>query len=70
MLHGSPALAGGGDQIKEKAALEIGIKARGVRSGRQDRGKKGVQLDGMARFESNGNVGLINVSWLGGKKGS
>ena len=70
MLHGSPANAGGGDHIEEKAAMEIGIKDRGVRSGRQERGKKGVQLNGMARVESNGNVGLRNVSWLGGKKGS
>ena len=48
VLHGAPAIAGGGQQSGEKAAPEMGIKARGVKSGGQEGGKKGVQLDGMS----------------------
>ena len=69
VLHRGPAIAGGGDQNGGKAVAEIGIKARGVKSGCQEGGKKVVGSEGMAGVELKGNVGLKNGVRLKGRKG-
>lgn len=66
---GDPPLRGEVIRTGEKAVAEIGIKARGVKSGCQEGGKKVVGSEGMAGVELKGNVGLKNGVRLKGRKG-